>query len=90
MKLLDEHGKIASVSRTLNNWNKPYRKMLLGSLKVKWPHKQQHFSVAREVKAAVLEWLRWYGRSHTNSNLSYSDPANYEPHCAEKQTPGIA
>jgi transposase InsO family protein len=77
-KLLNEHGIVASMSRSGNCYDNAVAESFFGTLKTELVHRTR-YRTRDEARASVFEWIEcWYNRKRRHSSLGYLSPEAFE------------
>lgn len=77
-QLLNEHGIVASMSRSGNCYDNAVAESFFGTLKTELVHRTRYATRA-EARASVFEWIEcWYNRKRRHSSLGYLSPEAFE------------
>ena len=73
-ELLNEHGIVASMSRSGNCYDNAVAESFFGTLKTELVHRNRYAT-----RASVFEWIEcWYNRKRRHSSLGYLSPEAFE------------
>ena len=76
--LLDQHGMIASMSRTGNCWDNAVAESFFSTLEFELIAKHD-WRTRAEARRAIFEYIEtWYNRHRLHSSLNYLSPTAYE------------
>ena len=77
-ELLNEHGIVASMSRSGNCYDNAVAESFFGTLKTELVHRNR-YATRDEARASVFEWIEcWYNRKRRHSSLGYVSPEAFE------------
>lgn len=77
-ELLNEHGIVASMSRSGNCYDNAVAESFFGTLKTELVHRTR-YTTRDEARASVFEWIEcWYNRKRRHSSLGYLSPEAFE------------